>query len=150
MLVNFSQEEIVLPKATIVGVAEKVSPCVVAAINDNDDSGNSPRSLGGNKTRRPVNTVTEAKYSKYLDSTLGHLTRKERIVLEPVLRKFRHVFHHDENAEFKGTDLVEHRIITGDAKPVRKAPYRVPYALREEMETEVRDMLKKGIIEPGF
>ena len=49
MLVNFSQEEIVLPKATIVGVAEEVSPCVVAAINDNDDCGNSSRSLGGNK-----------------------------------------------------------------------------------------------------
>jgi len=109
-------------------------------------TGNSSRSLGGNKTRRAVNTVTEAKYSKYLDSTLGHLTRKERIVLEPVLRKFRHVFHHDEDAELKGTDLVEHRIITGDAKPVRKAPYRVPYALREEMETQVRDMLKKGVI----
>jgi len=102
MLVNFSQEEIVLPRATIVVVAEEVSPCLVAAINDNDDSGNSSRSLGGNKTRRPVNTVTGAKYSKYLDSTLGHLTRKERSVLEPVLRKFQHVFHHDEDAEFLG------------------------------------------------
>ena len=60
------------------------------------------------------------------------------------------MFNHDEDAEFKGTDLVEHRIITGDAKPVRKSPYRVPYALREEMETQVRDMLKKGVIEPSF
>ena len=77
---------------------------MVAAINDNDDSGNSSRSLGGNKTCRPVNTVTEATYNKYLDSTLGHVTRKERNVLDPVLRKFRHVFHHDEDAEFKGTD----------------------------------------------
>jgi len=107
MLVNFSKEEIVLPKATIVGVEEEVSPCVVVAINDNDDSRNSFDSLGGNKIRRPVNTVTEVKYSKYLDSALGHLTRKEMTVLEPVLRKFRHVFHHDEDAEFMGTDLIE-------------------------------------------
>ena len=64
MLVNFSQEEIVLAKATILGVAEEVSPCVVAAINDNEDPGNSSRSREGNKTRRPVNTVTGAKYSK--------------------------------------------------------------------------------------
>jgi len=70
-------------------------------------------------------------------------------VLEPVLRKYRHVFHDDESAEFKGTDLVEHRIITGDVRPVRKAQYRVPYALREEMESQVRTMLKKGVIEPS-
>ena len=86
---------------------------------------------------------TESKYSEYLDSVLGHLTRKERAVLGPVLRKYRHVFHDDESAEFKGTDLVEHRIITGDVRPVRKAQYRVPYALREEMESQVRTMLKK-------
>jgi len=39
MLVNFSQEMIVLPKATIVGVAEELSACVVAAIDDNDSLG---------------------------------------------------------------------------------------------------------------
>jgi hypothetical protein len=42
---------------------------------------------------------------------------------------------------------VEHRIETGDAKPIRKSPYKVPYALRKEMETQVNDMLEKGIIE---
>jgi len=69
-------------------------------------------------------------------------------VLEPVLRKYRHVFNDDEAAEFKGTDLVEHRILTRDARPIRKAPYRVPYALREEMERQVKTMLKKGVIDP--
>jgi hypothetical protein len=53
--------------------------------------------------------------------------------MEPVLKRYRHVFH-DESDEFKGTDLVEH-LITGDAKPIRKPPYRVPFALRKEMES---------------
>ena len=44
---------------------------------------------------------------------------------------------------------MEHRIITGDVRPVRKAQYRVPYALREEMESPVRTMLKKRVIEPS-
>jgi hypothetical protein len=69
--------------------------------------------------------------------------------MEPVLSRYRHVFHLDENGPFKGTDLVEHQIVTGDAKPIRKAPYRVPFALRQEMETQVKDMLKKGVIEPS-
>ena len=70
-------------------------------------------------------------------------------MIEPVLRQYRHVFHDEDEAEFKGTDLVEHRNITGDAEPIRKAQYRVPYALREEMEGQVRDMLQKGVIEPS-
>jgi hypothetical protein len=44
---------------------------------------------------------------------------------------------------------VEHRIITGDARPFRKAPYRVAYTLRDEMERQVKDMLNKGVIEPS-
>ena len=34
MLANFSKEEIVIPKATVVGVAEEISPTLLAAIND--------------------------------------------------------------------------------------------------------------------
>jgi hypothetical protein len=148
MVVNFSQEEIVLPKATVLGVAEEISPCVVAAMNDGDGNRSAPCLVSG-KERRLRHANVGAKYNEYLEDVLGHLTRKERAVLEPVLRKYRHVFHDDEVAEFKGTDLVEHRIITGDARPIRKAPYRVPYALREEMEGQVREMLKKGVIEPS-
>jgi hypothetical protein len=33
------------------------------------------------------------------------------------------------------------------AKPIRKAPYRVPFALRKEIQNQVQDMLAKGVIE---
>jgi len=148
MVVNVSQE-IVLPKATVLGVAEGISPCVVAEINDSDSHRSPPYFVNGKvRTKRDANT--ESKYSEYLEGVLGHLTRKERAVLEPILRKYRHVFHDDEAVEFKATDIVEHRIITGDARPIRKAQYRVPYPLREEMEGQVRTMLKEGVIEPSF
>jgi len=67
--------------------------------------------------------------------------------MEPVLRKYRHVFHVKGSNDFRGTDLIEHRIVTGDAKPIRKPPYRVPFALRKEMDKQVQDMLEKGVIE---
>jgi hypothetical protein len=69
--------------------------------------------------------------------------------MEPVLRQYRHVFHDESSNHFQGTDLIEHWIITGDAQPIRKAPYRVPFALRDEMERHVREMLRKGVIEPS-
>ena len=73
MLANFSQEEIVLPKDTVVGVAEEKSPSVVAAINDDDGTGKSPRDKHKKNWRRDIYTVAcEVKFKRYLDSTLGH------------------------------------------------------------------------------
>jgi hypothetical protein len=37
--------------------------------------------------------------------------------------------------------------VTGDEKPIRKTPYRVPFSLRKEMDSQVQDMLDKGIVE---
>ena len=65
--------------------------------------------------------------------------------MEPILIKYRHIFH--EEGSFRGTDLVEHKIVTGNAKPIRKPPYRVPFALRKEMENQIETMLRKGVIE---
>jgi hypothetical protein len=144
MVVNFSYEEIQLPKTTVLGVAEETSASIVAEINDEVKTNfNHAR-----KTHCGVNTVLEdANYEQYMQDKLGHLSHSERLVMEPVLRKYRHVFHIEGSNDFRGTDLIENRIITGDAKPIRKAPYRVTFALKTEMENQVQDMLKKGVIE---
>jgi hypothetical protein len=69
--------------------------------------------------------------------------------MEPVLTKYMHVFHDEEDNRFKITDLIVHRIVKGDATPIRKAPYRVPFGIREEMESQVKNKLQKGVIEPS-
>jgi len=68
MLANFSQEEIVLPKASLVGVAEAVSPCVVAEINDSASPRNTPCFTNGKRVNKNRNAATEAKCRDYLDS----------------------------------------------------------------------------------
>ena len=42
---------------------------------------------------------------------------------------------------------MENKIVTGNAKPIIKPPYRVPFALRKEMENQVQTMLRKEVIE---
>ena len=131
-------------------VAEEISSSVVAAINDDEGPSNTPHDKRRRNGRRDVYTVArEVKFKRYLDSILGHLRKTERAVMEPVLTKYMNIFQNDERNQFKGSNLVEHRIVTGDAKPTRKAPYSVPFALREEMESQVRGMLQKGVIEPS-
>ena len=35
-----------------------------------------------------------------------------------------------------------------DALPIKRNPYRVPYALREEMKKQLDEMMRKGVITP--
>ena len=83
-----------------------------------------------------------------MNQVLGHLPKQDREETEHVLRIYWFVFHLYEDSPIPRTNLVEHRIVTGDVRPIRKTPYRIPFALREEMENQVRDMLHKGVIEP--
>jgi len=39
--------------------------------------------------------------------------------------------------DFKGTNVIEHEIPIGDARPIRGPQYRSPYALRQEMQAQV-------------
>ena len=43
--------------------------------------------------------------------------------------------------------MVEHKIVTGNEKPIRKPPYKLPFALRKEMENQIETMFRKGVIE---
>ena len=44
------------------------------------------------------------------------------------------------------TTITEHQIPTGDARPVRLPPYRIPYAYRDTVREELRQMEQEGII----
>jgi hypothetical protein len=123
-------------------LGRKTSGSIVAKINDEVKITSKHR----RKTQCGVNTVVDdANFEQYLQDKLGHLSQAKRSVMEPVLRKYRHIFHVERSKNFKGIDLNEHRKITGGAKPIRKAPYRVPFALKER-EDKVQEMLNKGII----
>jgi len=73
----------------------------------------------------------------------GKLDRRH---IEPILIKYAHVFHGENENDFKCTNVVENQIQLGDTKPIRKPPYRTPYALRQEMKNQVQKMLDKVVI----
>jgi hypothetical protein len=61
-----------------------------------------------------------------------------------VLKKYAHVFHDEDRKDSKSTNVIEHRIEVNDTTPIRRPQYGTPFALRGEMESQVKDMLKKG------
>ena len=136
MVANFTSEELVIPKSTILGIAEEISEPLVDCINADFDQPMKP-------CRKKRN---EALYQKLLQGKLDHLPPEERQILEPVLLKYAHVFHDEATNDFKATNVTEHEILVGDARPIRRPAYRTPYALRGEMKTQIEDMLRKGVI----
>jgi len=57
-----------------------------------------------------------------------------------------HIFALSEE-ELGATDLVEHVIDTGQAKPTRTTPRRLPYSVRAKLEDELRKLLQTKCIE---
>ena len=137
---NFSDEVLTIPKAAVLGIAEEVSEETVDKINVRDNSEQQP--LSYQKKENKNKTL----YNNLLEGKLDHLSEDDKRMLEPVLLRYAHVFHDEQTNEFKGTTVIEHQILVDNGRPIRKPQYRVPYSLREEMKTQVENILQKGVI----
>jgi hypothetical protein len=73
------------------------------------------------------------------------LSANERKRLQTLLEEFQEVFQSEPGR----TNLTEHSINTGAAPPSRQPPYRVPFAYRETVLQELKDMERTGVIEPS-
>ncbi len=73
-----------------------------------------------------------------------HLKADQKEQLNTLMAEFAQVFQNQPGC----TPLVQHKIETGAARPVRlPPPYRLPQAYRAEVEQELQEMLAQDIIE---
>jgi hypothetical protein len=115
---NFSNVTLTLPKATVLGIAEPVIEDEIDRINSNTKSG--VQSVA----KAPRQIRNEGLNDKLLQGKLDHLKEEDRQHIEPVLKRYIHVFHGEVN-DFKGSDVIEHEIPVGDARPIIP-PYWTP------------------------
>jgi hypothetical protein len=89
-------------------------------------------------------------FNEYIRGKLAHLNDRERYILEPVLQRYRHLFHGLESHELGCTYQVEHTIEKGDARPIKRNPYKTSHALKPVVENHINEMLERNIIEPSM
>lgn len=86
---------------------------------------------------------------KCLDEKLNHLPATERGLVKATLMEFQGVLAHSDDQPLRCTSAVKHVIRTGDAAPVYKKAYRVPYHQKAVLDGLIKDQLDKGIIVPS-
>ena len=98
--------------------------------------------------RDPVLQEMSDENANELPFHFDHLEQKERKQLENLLQNYENVFASDLK-ELGSTSLVEHRIETGDAQPIKQLPRRLPNTLKPVVEGQVKEMLENEIIRPS-
>ena len=73
------------------------------------------------------------------------LTTSQQNNLSDLITEFKDVFSPKPGK----TELLEHHIQTGDVKPIKLPPYRVPQAFQAMVKQELKEMLDQEIIEPS-
>ncbi|XP_029574004.1 uncharacterized protein LOC115165110 [Salmo trutta] len=76
------------------------------------------------------------------------LDERQQRQLKQLLLDFKDSFAWGED-EVGQTHLVQHEIDTGDARPIKIRPRRIPLARREAADTAIVDMLRADFIEPS-
>lgn len=76
------------------------------------------------------------------------LNEENRDQLKEFLCSYQDVFS-KSSSDIGYTELIKHKINTGDAKHIKQRPYRLPLAKREAAQKEIETMSERGFIEPS-
>ena len=83
-----------------------------------------------------------------LDNASDKLSATEKQQLLEVLAKYEDIFIKPDGV-LGQTNLVEHDIETGDSKPIKIPPRRIPIFKRNQVDEELEKMISQGIVEPS-
>lgn len=124
---NFSPHERKLKKSCVVGVG---TPVLAIVQNNGKDQNHSI----------PKEVVD------LLNNLSDDLTKKEKNEVKELLKNYSDIFT-SSSSDYGRTKLVKHEINTGDNKPIKLPPRRLPLAKRLEAQNIIENMKNDGVIE---
>ncbi len=138
-VMNVTDAELDMPKDMVVGefhsVERTVSHVGVYEIVESDDS--------------RVHVAPQKKLGQAVpvDPTVG-MSVDERAEMDSLFSEFQDVFSMGSH-DVGRTSTLKHRITTDGTSPIKQAPRRVPYHLRDAVDAHTEEMLRNKVIEPS-
>ena len=148
-LLNPADKPRTIYKDTIAAWCEPVDEVV-----EPSESESEPGDMGGQRSVKAAGTIpkSDVKVPDHLMDLLVRssecLDQTQKEELTSLLCEFSDVFASSSD-DLGRSNVVKHRIDTGNAKPIRQHPRRLPVNQRPVAEQEVEKMLRQGIIEPS-
>ncbi len=106
--------------------------------------------MNGDEEKEMLIEEDELNLAKRIDSLkFGELNERQSEQVRNLLKKYSSVFNWNEG-ESSTTNVAEHKIDVGDARPIKRKQYRIPQNLKKEVKNQVDSMLDKGIIRPSM
>jgi len=168
-LMNPFKHDVPIMQDTVVGVLQTVQADVTKLMNE-EDPGEKENFDGVRRIalrssdvvdRQPVRQVgaragpadvMDADVPLHLrpmfeDATEGR-SEEEKVAVAELIKEYQDVFS-KTNEDLGLTNICEHAIDTGDAKPIKQPPRRTPRAFAGEEDAAIEKLLKQGSIRPS-
>lgn len=130
-LLNVSEEVQTLRAGTIVGTVSPIENVLTTAEN----------SLSNGKQ-------LESELERLMERASSSLNEPQAKQVRNLLGNYRMLFAASDK-DLGTTNIIRHKINTGNHPPIKQPPRRTPVAMRDEIDKHVDDMLEKKIIEPA-
>ena len=131
-VLNLNHTPVTLKKGTTVGRCSQVS-AVVKPINNRET---------------PKEKDLPVQLRELLDRSSEYLAPYQRTAVTKLLRENQDVFSCGQH-DLGRTTIVQHRIDTGQAQPIKQTPRRIPLAKHAEVDELLDEMLRHDVIEPS-
>ena len=133
-VLNMSDDEQVIREGTDIASCEVIDSVTVVEKTE----------LGTHETGNDLPELVKELY----DRSSGGLNDLQKNQLYSLLVEFRDVFA-DGSSDIGRTSLTSHKIDTGDRKPIKQQPRRLPLAKVDIAQKAIKEMYEQGIIEPS-
>ena len=145
VVTNWSGEPLTIEQGTRMGTLEEVDP---VSLDDPVWSDTAPVDVA-RLDELAEDEVSQRKAKLGSELVIGDACSEEECSKFKQLLLSKHASFALQDTELGETNLVEHAIDTGEAKPAKIPPRRLPYALRKELEEELIKLESTGCIEPS-
>ena len=137
-LLNPSSDSVVIHKGTSIGKFEEIS--------DYDEIKPLESNPSVSIAASSAASIPEANSKKFTCLPSPILSPAENRQLDILLAEYADIFA-TTSLDLGHTSIIEHKIDTGNASPIKQQPYRASHSQKVSIEHHINDMLDQGIIE---